>query len=232
MPSGCLSQATASVGGPWGIMAGRNITSASRCSPEPLSKDDIFTVLSNERRRFVLRYLKEHDGAAEIRDLAQQVAAWENDVPIEKLNYKQRKRVYTSLHQTHLPKLDDTGIVEYDHDRKTIALTDRIETLDIYLEVVPENDIPWSQYYLGLAAVSLAVVAAAWVDLFPFSVLPDIAFAGLVAGALGVSAAVHTYYSRSIGEGESPVWSGTSRTTDGTGTARSADGAGDESERA
>jgi DNA-binding transcriptional ArsR family regulator len=205
-------------------MAGRNITSASRRSSEPLSKDDIFTVLSNERRRFVLRYLKDHEGAAEIRDLAQQVAAWENDVSVQELNYRQRKRVYTSLHQTHLPKLDDTGIVEYDRDRKTVELTDRIETLDIYLEVVPENDIPWSQYYLGLAAVSLAVVSAAWFDLFPFSLLPDIAFAGLVAGALGVSAAVHTYYSRSLGEGQSPVRSGTPRGTDGTGAARSTDG--------
>jgi DNA-binding transcriptional ArsR family regulator len=210
-------------------MAGRNITSTSRRSPEPLSKDDIFTVLSNERRRFVLRYLKDHGGTAEIRDLSQQVAAWENDVPIAKLNYKQRKRVYTSLHQTHLPKLDDTGIVEYDRDRKTVELTDRIETLDIYLEVVPENDIPWSQYYLGLAAVSLAVVAAAWFDLFPFSLLPDIAFAVLVAGALGISAAVHTYYTRSLGEGQSPVRSATPHGTDGTGAARSADGAGDES---
>jgi DNA-binding transcriptional ArsR family regulator len=185
-------------------MAGRNITSASRRSCEPLSKDDIFTVLSNERRRFVLRYLKDHEEAVQIRDLAQQVASWENDVPIEQLNYKQRKRVYTSLHQTHLPKLDDCGIVEYDRDRKTVALTDRIETLDIYLEVVPENDIPWSQYYLGLATVSLAVVAAAWLELFPFSLLPGIAYAGLVAGALGVSAAVHTYRSRSLAEGQSP----------------------------
>jgi len=215
-------------------MAGRNITSASRRSSEPLSKDDIFTVLSNERRRFVLRYLKDHEGVAEIRDLAQQVAAWENDVPVEQLNYKQRKRVYTSLHQTHLPKLDDCGIVEYDRDRKTVELTDRIETLDIYLEVVPADDIPWSQYYLGLAAVSTAVVVAAWFDLFPFSLLPDIAFAGIVAAALGVSAAVHTYYSRTIGEGGSPVRPTARAGDEGTTEPgdRPADDGGEESERA
>jgi DNA-binding transcriptional ArsR family regulator len=161
-----------------------------------LSKDIIFSMLSNQRRRHVLHYLKRNDGPAKIRDLAEQIAAWENGVEIQELNYKQRKRVYTSLHQTHLPKLDDCGIVEYNRDRGVVTLTDRVSELDVYLEVVPKNDIPWSDYYLGLAGVGLALVAAAWLDVAPFTLLPDLAYAALVTVVLGVSAGFHAVNSR------------------------------------
>jgi DNA-binding transcriptional ArsR family regulator len=170
----------------------------SRTEPpeSKLSKDTIFSMLSNQRRRHVLHYLKRNEGPATIRELAEQLAAWENAVEIQELTYKQRKRVYTSLHQTHLPKLDDCGIVEYNRDRGIITLTDRVSELDVYLEVVPKNDIPWSDYYLGLAGVALALVAAAWLDIAPFTALPDIGYAALVAVVLGISAAFHTANSR------------------------------------
>ena len=182
-------------------MSGQSAQTVDQPEGDSLSIDDIFTVLSNERRRLVLRHLKATEGPVRVRDLSHQVAAWENGVAVEELNYKQRKRAYTSLHQTHLPKLNDCGIIAYDRDRGIVSLTDRVAELDFYLEVVNPNDIPWSQYYLGLAVVSLVLVAARWLGTFPFSALPELAYAGIVAGALAVSAAVHTYYTRKVGAG-------------------------------
>jgi len=69
------------------------------------SRDEVFKALSNRRRRNVITYLKQHDDDARVRDIAEQLAAWENDVEIPEVTYKQRKRVYTALHQSHLPKL-------------------------------------------------------------------------------------------------------------------------------
>jgi DNA-binding transcriptional ArsR family regulator len=177
-------------------MGTQELMSRTREAESELSKDTIFAMLSNQRRRHVLHYLKRNEGPATIRDLAEQLAAWENGVEIQELNYKQRKRVYTSLHQTHLPKLDDCGIVEYNRDRGVVTLTGRVSELDVYLEVVPKNDIPWSDYYLGLAGVALALVVAAWLNVAPFTLLPDIAYAALVAVVLGISAAFHAANSR------------------------------------
>jgi DNA-binding transcriptional ArsR family regulator len=177
-------------------MGTQQLTSRTDAGESELTKDAIFSMLSNRRRRHVLHYLKRNDGPAKIRDLAEQIAAWENGLGIQELTYKQRKRVYTSLHQTHLPKLDDCGIVEYNRDRGVVTLTDRVSELDVYLEVVPKNDIPWSDYYLGLAAVGLALVTVAWLDVAPFTLLPDIAYAALVAVVLGVSAGFHAINSR------------------------------------
>jgi hypothetical protein len=153
-------------------------------------------MLSNQRRRYVIHYMKRNLGPVRIRDLAQQIAAWENGLEVEELNYKQRKRVYTSLHQTHLPKLDDVGVVEYDRDRGTITLADGAAALDIYLDVVSENDIPWSDFYLGLSAVSFVLVVIAWLDVTIFNALPDLAYAVAVVLLFSGTSIAHAYYTR------------------------------------
>ena len=176
-----------------------------------LSKDTIFSTLSNQRRRHVLHYMKHNEGPVRIRDLAEQIAAWENGIEVQEISYKQRKRVYTSLHQTHLPKLDDVGIVSYDRNRGTITLEDRARDLEIYLEVVPENEVPWSHYYLGIAAIGGG----------PFGLVPDIAYAILLVLALAISSSIHALRSREgrIGGGSEPADSMPTppRTTDSSG---------------
>lgn len=164
---------------------------------ERLTKDDIFSVLSNRRRRLVLHHLHRGSGRVSVRELSKRVAAWENGVEMEELTYKQRKRVYTSLHQTHLPKLDDEGVVVYDRDAGSVSLTDRAAELEPYLRVQSEPVASWSLYYLALSGLSVLVVTVAWTGLFPFPMLPDIAYAALVTGLFAASAVVHAYQTRS-----------------------------------
>ncbi|EJN57470.1 hypothetical protein HSB1_41580 [Halogranum salarium B-1] len=59
----------------------------------------MFHLLQNARRRGVVRYLSEcdDDSVYEMRDIATQVAAWENDKPIAQLTSDERQRVYISL---------------------------------------------------------------------------------------------------------------------------------------
>jgi DNA-binding transcriptional ArsR family regulator len=157
-----------------------------------LTPDTVFSVLSNERRRQVLRHL--HDrGGSNVRELSQQLAAWENDVQPEAVTYKQRKRVYTSLHQTHLPALAEAGVVDYDRDRGTVRLTARASVLDEYLATdVGEPSPPWPAVYLGIAAVGTVSTLLAAVGLLPTAV-PDLAIAGVVSATLAVVAGAHSY---------------------------------------
>ncbi|VTT88118.1 hypothetical protein DM2_1452 [Halorubrum sp. DM2] len=121
-----------------------------------LSQDALFSLLSNPRRRFILRYLNRTDESIQLQDLAAEVAAWENETDREALTSKQRKRLYVSLYQTHIPKLEEAGIVEYDGDTGQIRLTDRGGDLNRYLDVdAPDADGTrrWGRYYLLLALV-------------------------------------------------------------------------------
>ncbi|SFR59128.1 hypothetical protein SAMN04488124_2571 [Halogeometricum limi] len=176
---------------------------------ESLSKDDIYSMLSNRRRRLALSYLRQTEDKVSVRDLSKEVAAMENGIDREELTYKQRKRVYTSLHQTHLPKLDDVGVVVYDRDRGYISLTPLAADLDTFLDGTTDRRISsWSVYYLGLSGLSLLVVGLAWTDLFPFSLVSDLGYALLVSLTFAVSAAVHVYTERVSLEGGDPSVSG------------------------
>lgn len=155
-------------------------------------RDELFHVLRNQRRRFAIHYLKRDPEPVEVGDLATQVAAWENGVTVEAVTSKQRRRVYNALKQTHVPELNETGLIE--EDRGEVVLTDQAEQLEMYLELVPEKDIRWSEYYLGLGAVGLAVLTVTGLDFGPFALLPDVATGVFLAVSLIVSAVVHHYY--------------------------------------
>lgn len=127
---------------------------------EKLSTDVVFETLSNRRRRCVLYYLKHVQPTVTLRDLSEQLAAWEEGVDREEVTPKQRKRLYTALHQTHLPKMDANGIVAYDSNRGTISLNCSPGSFDLYLDPSSINK-PWHYVYLALAGVFSTVIVLA-----------------------------------------------------------------------
>lgn len=161
------------------------------------TQDQVFEILSNRRRRFVFHYLKREEREVYLRELAEHVAAWENDKPIEALTSAETKRVKTALHQHHLPKMDGSGFVAYDSRRETVELADGVADLEVYLDVVPGVDVPWSLYYLSLSTLGLVVMGGAWSDLGPFAWVPDLSCAVFLTVVLLVSAVVHTYFNYS-----------------------------------
>ena len=162
-----------------------------------LSREEIFEVLSSKRRQYILHYLDKHDGGEiELRDLVDYVAARENDTPIKELNGAQRKRVYTGLRQSHLPKLADVGIIEYEQRRGIVEPTDQAKHAHLYLEYVPEKDISWSEYYVGLSAVAATLVVVSGAGIFPFSEIPSLGLALVLVSVFAVSSIAHLYESR------------------------------------
>jgi DNA-binding transcriptional ArsR family regulator len=127
-----------------------------------LTKDTTFSVLKNRRRREVLKYLRDHDSEAKLSDLAEHIAAKENDIEIRALSSDQRKRVYIGLYQCHLPKMDDAGVVDFDKNRGDVTLLDQAEELFQYLDngdEATDADAHRGRYSLALAwGVGLFVV--------------------------------------------------------------------------
>lgn len=157
------------------------------------SEETVFEVLSNGRRRFVFHYLKQEQRQVYLRELAEHVAAWENDKSIEQLTSAESKRVKTALHQHHLPMMDSNGFVEYDSVRETVVLDESVADLEVYLDVVPGVDIPWSRYYLGLSAVGLLALGCALLDTGPFAWISGLSAATFITVIVLISAFVHTY---------------------------------------
>jgi hypothetical protein len=163
-------------------------------------RGEIFDLLSNNRRRYAIHYCKREDGPVALGDLAEHVAAWELDKEVEEITSAERKRVYTSLQQTHLPTLEQADVIEFDDH--TIELTDEAAELDVYLDVVPADSVPWGVYYLGLAGVGAVVMAGLWLEVVPTETVPELGWATLVFALFAVSAVVHVVQSRRMRLGE------------------------------
>jgi len=142
------------------------------------TRQEVFETLSNERRRMVARFLRS-EGETELRELSREIAARENHTEPAVVTSEQRRRVYNALQQSHLPKMDDHGVVDYDRARGTVRPVDGLDDVTMYLEVVPDRDIAWSTYYILLGTTLLSLSAAVALDVYPFSLF------GLAPTALG-----------------------------------------------
>jgi DNA-binding transcriptional ArsR family regulator len=146
------------------------------------SKDELFQVLSNSRRRHIIYYLSQEGHELSLKTLATKIAAVESGVPESTITSEERQRVYISLYQTHLPKLEETNIVTYDEDERTVALTDDLLESGFFWmrESADDEPRPWLRYYLALSGVSWVLVGGVWLSLPLFSLV----------GWLGVALAV------------------------------------------
>ncbi len=169
-----------------------------------VSRDDMFEILSNRRRRYVLHLLKDaDDGRADLSAVAEQVAAWEHDTTPEQLSYDQRRSVRTTLYQHHAPKMDETGVVEFDERDQTLELSEGTEAFDVYLEPTGE-ELPWGVYFPLLTGVCTLAVGLGWLGVLD---LPGMAWAVFLLAVFGTSSLVFLYDTRHrmrLGSGETP----------------------------
>ena len=136
-----------------------------------LSTDTVFHLLQNDRRRAALRYLRAADGPVDVGDLAEAIAAAEQDTTVTGLSAQQRQRVYISLYQTHLPKLDDCGVVEYRKNRGVVRRRPAADQLDRYLFQSPDGPgtesarSRWPTRYGAAVVVGSGVVGASVLEI-------------------------------------------------------------------
>ncbi|MFC6722895.1 hypothetical protein ACFQE1_00445 [Halobium palmae] len=86
----------------------------------PIDLDEAIDVLSANRRRLVIKYLANRESETSIRELSEHIA---------KVESTDRKSVYTTLHQLHLEKLHDTGVVSWDRRSGTVKKDSQCDVL-------------------------------------------------------------------------------------------------------
>lgn len=158
---------------------------------ETFCDNEIFDLLGNRRRRFIVWYLHAETGPVECCELARRIAAWENDATCEDVTPSQYQSVYNSLYQTHLPRLEAAGFVEYDGTKNLVYPTTRMAEVDLFIDsVVPgvsQGSTPrLSSLSVGLVA-SVATGAFAhhlYSDPYVASTLVLVGFGAFVIGGL------------------------------------------------
>lgn len=103
-----------------------------------LDLDDVFGMLSTRRRRDILRYLDTKSSEVDRGTLAEHIAARENDKAPDTITATERKRVYISLYQSHLPQLANTKAITYDKQSGRIT---RGPNFDLFLAYLPAEEL-------------------------------------------------------------------------------------------
>jgi DNA-binding transcriptional ArsR family regulator len=158
---------------------------------QSLPLDQVFEILKNSRRRETLHYLDENGGEASLSELAEHIAALENDTTVAAISSSQRKRVYVGLYQCHLPKMDDMDIIDFDQNRGTVVRSANADQLDPYLEETTEP--PWYRMYGGITATGGGLFVISVLANAPFGLTSSVVLAALIV-AMGVCSFAHARY--------------------------------------
>lgn len=192
---------------PTGRSASAESTASAERTDGPTTQE-LYDVLSNRRRRYALHAL-DRDGETTIGSLADRVAAWENDRPVAEVTATERKRVYTALQQSHLPKLDRTGLVEFDPEDGRVVPTAAIGQVGRHFGTDGGDDVPWWRYHLAVSGVCVAITAGVWGGVPPFSALPTAAWLSVVVALFSLTAVANAYLATAESKSESESESGT-----------------------
>ncbi|WP_415379398.1 hypothetical protein [Halosimplex sp. TS25] len=156
---------------------------------DPLGKNELFHLLQNERRRAVIRYLEGTDQTVKMRDVAEQVAAWEHDTTVRALTSDERQRVYIALYQSHLDTLDEAGVIDYNKSRGLVDPQPALDEVASYIEDQPAADEPeddsvdaWDQGYLSLSLLGSLLLVGTVLNVTPFQLL-----SGFIVGVIVVT---------------------------------------------
>lgn len=175
---------------------GRETHAESSGGDDGLPLDQVFEILRNQRRRHVIRLLKEVDGQVTMGELSERIAAIENDKSVSEISSSERKRVYVGLYQCHLPKMDGMDVVDFNKPRGIIEPGSNVQLVEQYLESRPVGHRPWYRYYGALAAFGgMVLLGLAAVGDVLGGVLAVGAVLGMSVGFLGLSA-LHAWTER------------------------------------
>jgi hypothetical protein len=155
-----------------------------------VAADDLLELLSNRRRRYLWRALRRGDAELGLSEASRRIAAWENGVDVDAVEYDERKSVYNSLHQFHCPKMADAGLIEFDKRGSTVRLASELPA-QLTVTVEPDTD-DVRDTACGALAVAAGVVLGAWALGLPVFGSLSLAAVGLSLG-IGASAALLVY---------------------------------------
>lgn len=92
-------------------MSSELVRSSPLAEKTTLSIEERYTLLADPHRRCVIEHLDRSSGELEIVTLVDRIAERSDD----------RDRLLLTLHHNHLPRLEDYGIIEYDHHARTVS---------------------------------------------------------------------------------------------------------------
>lgn len=114
------------------------------------SLDEIFDLLSKERRRYVLYYLDQAEGKVSLDELVKQIHDWETAPSDDSVPSDAYEDIVISLEHNHLPKIEDATHIEFQREDQQIRVSDLSSESGVLLSVSKALDQPSSSEDIDL----------------------------------------------------------------------------------
>lgn len=99
-----------------------------------LSRETIYEVLTDQRRRSILSCLRDTGGALSLSDLSRRIVASEYGIEPEEVTDEQLTAVRSALRHEHLPLLAEAGLLRADGGETVRAIPEALAFFAPYLE--------------------------------------------------------------------------------------------------
>lgn len=104
--------------------------------------DQVFDILSEERRRYVLYYLEQENEPVSVDELATQVAEWETDGPPESIPDGKFEQIEVELCHLDVPEAAEEPYVRYNPETKMVELSGAPPEVDAIIHVAKVIERP------------------------------------------------------------------------------------------
>lgn len=101
--------------------------------PDGLTAGEVFELLTDRRDRYALYQLQRQDGIADLRELVEQVLAWEAGKHAGSYSPERVEQVVEEFTVERLPRLRRAGIVEYNLRTGCVVFTVAADRIEQYL---------------------------------------------------------------------------------------------------
>lgn len=99
-------------------------------------QDNLFTALSDPRRRYVLYFLQTAETTVSVEELSRELVAWDAQRPAPERSGDERESIEMSLIHHHLPQMAQAGLITYDVTERTVTLADRADEVRAHLQIM------------------------------------------------------------------------------------------------
>ncbi|WP_224338405.1 DUF7344 domain-containing protein [Haloprofundus halobius] len=99
-----------------------------------------FSTLADPARRYVLDYLAKQATPVSFDRLTTRVAAWHTDSDPDAVDEATLTEMRTALYHVHLPKLAETGYIEWDADTHTIRRGPHFDEIAPLLQLMADHE--------------------------------------------------------------------------------------------
>ena len=100
----------------------------------------LLELCQDHHRRIVLAVLATERRSLTVNDLATVIARHNHHAPLMAVSTEESRRIRTSLHHVHIPKLADRSLVDYDRERQLVEPTPQFDRLQPRLSTVIDAD--------------------------------------------------------------------------------------------